>query len=259
MRPPLPKEHGAWGMLFLPLLAALLTAPGGVAAWLIVPVVFFGYALREPLERTLRGRRDATTLGWLVGYALAAALCATLLVALTARTRWLAPAGAAGLLLLAGALPAAQRRSRSLTAELAGALGLPLSALVGALAAGGRNSLGLYLAFALYNLATVPYIRTWVLARRAERSERYQAEAAFVRRLCLATLALVVPVAALPALAGWQPPWVWATYLPGWARIVRGLRSAGRVEVPIQRLGWLEMAHSLAFCLLVALAYRMAG
>ncbi len=255
MRFQVPKEHGAWGMVGLPLAAGL--ALGGrwdAAAATTVVMVFFAYVARAPLEAFSRGRRDGETVGWLAADVLIACLCAALLLFAWQRTAWLA-----AVLVLCPALAvtlafASRRHSRELLNELIGAVVLPVSGLVAhAVAVDRIDRLGLllWLAFALYNAVTVPYIRTWVMTRRAEKNERFAAEAAAMRQAAAWSLAAGTALVLALAASG---VWTWlaaAAWLPGAVRIVRGLPRAGRVEVPIKTIGWMEMAHATVFAVLL--------
>lgn len=247
-------------MLFLPLVAGFVVGGRVDAA---VPVaalmVFFGYVTRAPAEVVLRGRRSQ--LGWLIGYLAVAAALAVVLAGPLDRRAWLAIGVAvAPVAAIALALGAA-KRSREVVAELLGAILLPASAALAH--AVGREAveaegLLLWLAFALYNAATVPYVRTWVYARRAGRNPEYAVSLARVRRAASATLWTVATVVVALAAARLWPAWTPIAYLPGLARIVIGLRRAEHVELPIQALGWREMAHAMLFTVLVTAASRAA-
>ncbi|MBI2302788.1 MAG: YwiC-like family protein [Armatimonadetes bacterium] len=259
MKLPLPKEHGAWGMLFLPLLAGL-AAPERwhPAALVVVVMVFFAYAARAPLETLARNRAHRPSRVWLAGYAGLALACALGLVLGWHRAQWLWLLTAILPALLVSLAFASSRRSRAVANELLGALLLPVSAAVGYAVMADRvdrGALDLWLPFALYNGATLPYVRTWIMCRRAGKSEEFQAAADRARRgAVLALLAADLAAVALVA-AGWWPWAVLAAFGLATVRTVAGLRLAGRVEVPVNRLGWTEMACSAAFTVLVVAAF----
>lgn len=138
----LPREHGAWVQLALPLLAALAAGrPGWVAAGLVAAVVCAFFA-HEPLlvwlghrgrrHRDARGAQAALALG--VAATAAAAFGLTALLAAPAAVRW---ASLAFFLPAAAIAPLVWRRAeRSTAGEVGVALALSGAAPAIALAAG---------------------------------------------------------------------------------------------------------------------------
>ena len=61
LKPPLPKEHGAWAMLIVPLLLGLIVAPAWHWRALVLLVAAFGFFLvHYPLATLVKIRRRAT-------------------------------------------------------------------------------------------------------------------------------------------------------------------------------------------------------
>ncbi len=252
MRPSLPREHGAWAMLLLPLLAALLVAHGhGVARWLSVPIVVCGYAAREPLHLCWRGHAKRSEIVWLVAYGVVAGAAAVALVVATGRTTWLYVAAACAVAMLISTLPAVHHQARSLIAQLTGAIALPLSAVVGTLASEAGTGATLGLLFALYNLTAVTHVRSVIMARHAGRNPRRDPAAHRARLVGLWALVTTVLVVAAIITLQVAPRCVVVAYLAGWSRIVVSYLRVQRSDTSVRRLGWTEMLHAVLFCALV--------
>jgi len=85
----IPAEHGAWVLLFSPLIMGLSIGGVKLASLLLVLAVLFAFLLRQPLNilvKVYSGRRPKTELPnaffWLAAYAVLALACTTALVAL---------------------------------------------------------------------------------------------------------------------------------------------------------------------------------
>ena len=185
-RPPrLPRQHGAWVMLAIPLLLGLaLTRGRSGAAWWVVPGFLLAFLAQDALLQWAHtGRRKPTsrghlrrTAGWGLAYLSGSAAC--FLFAL-----WTAPAEARPSV-LAVAVPAAVaaavwgshsalHRGRALWSELIGMAGMTLAAPLMATAAGmpvrGLPMGAAATAYA-YCLSTVTCVRTFERRRAAPRS-----------------------------------------------------------------------------------------
>jgi hypothetical protein len=262
MKPMLPKEHGAWGMVLLPALAGLAVAGvGSGAGWLALVMVFFAYVSRAPIEAVAKGRRGPETWRWLLLYLGIAGLCAAGLAFGLLRTAWLTAAVWALPVALLTVLFAAAKRNRDVVNELAGAVALPIGGAVTYAAAANQSdatALGLWLSFALYNALSVPYVRTWVMARRAQKNEAYRAEEQAARRWAWWGLAATIALVAGQIWHGCGSAWLAVGWVPAWVRVPLGLRLAGQRDVPIKTLGWIEMACATGFAAVVAIVYRVA-
>ncbi len=218
MKPMLPKEHGAWGMVMLPAVAGLAVAGfGSAAGWLALAMVFFAYLLRAPLEALAKGRREASTWRWLAGYGAVTGLAAAGLVFGFDRLAWLTAAVWVLPAALVTVLFAALKRNRDVVNELAGAVALPVGGAV--VYAAGRDvcdatALGLWLSFALYNALSVPYVRTWVMARRAQKNETYRVAETAARRWAWQGLGLTMALVAGQVSTAAAPGGSWSAGCP---------------------------------------------
>lgn len=206
-----PREHGAYGELLFPLVAALLIGRPGLTAWALCAAALGGFLAHEGFvvlagSRGDRARREDgprawKSLWWFGSLAVAGAIAAA--PGLNERSAW----GAAAAVLLSGAglLVAWRGTERSLTGELLAALALT-SWCLPVLLAGGlpmHVSLGLWsIWFVVFALGTTAVES--VIARGSRRSP------GLARGLCLTfVIASVAAVHAasesqmLPAGAAW--------------------------------------------------------
>jgi len=234
-RPPLPREHGAWGILLVPFATAV--GVSGVFDWkvalLLASVLSFYVARASFLKNNLKW-----TVRLLAGCAV---FCLPLLV--FGRLWWLAVFGAA-------AAPLSFRKTqRSAAAQLLAVGGLTLTAPAAWYAATGRidaKAFWLWTLNALYFGGGVFYVKMHVAAalRRkpfetlAERL-RIGAGTLFYYAGAMACLLLLAAGSAVPAA-------VIAAYLPATARAAAGVVRL-TPTLRIKRLGWTEVAYSIAF------------
>jgi hypothetical protein len=251
-RPPIPREHGAWAMLVLPLALGLAAAERVTAAAALVPpasvLLFLARFAAMGGTRARRGIRDR--LPWTLLYLAASAAVLLGAVALAdpaARGAAIAVAAVTGLLgggnaalVLAGkgrGLPAEALAMAAVaaTAPLIGVLsGAPLDARAGT--AGG--------ACLAYFASTVAYVR----AHRAlgDPARRGRAVAA-----CTAAHAGVAIALAAVILSGAAPAGLAVAFAPVFGRTGWGLARPPR---SLGALGRREIAVSAAFLVLAALA-----
>lgn len=258
-RPPLPKEHGAWGMLLLPLGAGLIVGRGGFQVSLLVTVmVLAGYLARVPLESLLRRSRAAEMRPWLIAEAGMVGLCALLLLA-SGRVAWLVPGILAGATFAATLWYGVRRRSRELLNEIIAAVALPLTAPLAYAAASGRldaTAWLLWFVFALYHLQALAYVRSWILGRRANKSDSYLGARNRTVEAAYFTTGVSFALTLFLSLTQAWPPLLPLAFVPGWGRALAGLPQVGQVELPVKRLGWLEMLQAVIFTALVCLLVR---
>ena len=147
--PPLPREHGAWVMLALPLVLGLaLTRGRSAAAWLVPPASVLAflahYALVPAIQRAREGKPSPPAwlrrrVVWgcidLAGSAAAFAGCVALAPA-AARPGLLLVAGTSAIAAAAYAAAASLGRGRVLSSELVGMTGMALASPMMAAAAG---------------------------------------------------------------------------------------------------------------------------
>lgn len=258
-----PREHGAWGIVSIPFLAAVAIAGRVNAAVLVGALaVLLAFLARYPVELLLipashrrAGRPEPAQLrrrAWLTSFLAAAAGLALVFLWKLYVLLWVALAGLAlfGLRVWWGRRGA----DRSLALEVLGSVGLTASALVGwAAATGGLDRMGLLVwgLNAVYFACGIVYVKARIRARLA----RHQAEPAgfTVARAALAAHLLALALVAGLAWVRWISPLVVVPFVLAAAR-------AGWVPsdktFALRRLGWSEVALSLVFAVFLTLAFR---
>lgn len=172
-----PKEHGAYGQLALPLVAALASVRPGLASALAAAAAATAFVAHEPLLVLLghRGPRAKRELGgrararlWLLVPASLAALAGALALGGAAALVAFAPAAA---LALAFAPLVLKNREKSLAGELLAAAALTGAALPVAVLGGGAPgaSLGAWGAWALGFGASTVAVRATIATHKAHR------------------------------------------------------------------------------------------
>ncbi len=264
-----PREHGAWGMLLVPLVTGACAARPAVAA--LPSLVLFTLAalalfcLRTPLEISLQvsairantpAERRAVLLA-MTFYSLLAGL-AWILLARTVPLQGLLVLAAivAPAFVLQAILRMAARTGRSL-AEAMGALGLTSTAAGAYYIAAGQLDSRALLLWALnwvFVLNQIGFVQLRIRAARAATgAEKFSHGRSFLAGEALAGILLGAAwlLGGLPGLAG-------LAFVPV---ILRGL--VWFVERPspleIRRLGLTEFGHALIFGVLVILGFYFAG
>jgi hypothetical protein len=258
-----PREHGAWAILLIPFLTVAVIAGHWTApVFLALLATFLTFVARYPLELLLvpraylrAGKPDRVfvrRLVWIYG-ALAAAFGLFLVV------HWkfyqLLPLAFVGGLLAGERIRRAKRGAdRGLFAELAGASGLSLSALVAWVAAtGGLGSRG-WLVWVLNTAffgCGILYVKSRIRARLAHR----QAGAGNLAGVTI-TLHFAVAIFVLGLVwFGWIAPLVVVPFALAAVRAAWGLTTRQK-WLSLSRLGWSEVALSLLFGTLLILGFR---
>jgi hypothetical protein len=228
-KPPMPREHGAWGILLIP----FATAVGVAGVWnlpvalLLVSVLCFYIARTSYLKQNYR---------W-TAILLSGSVASTAPLLLVWKLWWLAVFGAI-------AAPLAFRKTqRSVAMQLLAVAGLTLTAPAAWYAATGKLDYRLWLLNALYFSGGVFYVKMHTAAAMARRANKLQHGAATM--IYYGALAIVAAL--------WWP--VGLAFVPvilrafvGVARLTPALR--------IKRLGWTEVCYSILFAGLVVFALR---
>jgi len=255
--PPLPREHGVWAWLLLPLVAG--GAAGGSAnspVLLLAVATLAGFVLRAPLEMALRRpaqRRSYLT--WSGLYAMVAVL--TLAPLLFQYHRWgLLPLGAMGAAVALPVLMSRRLRYRwRAQGELLVVAGLSLLAPAAYYAATGdfnRQAAALWLPPALYGAGSIVYVRM-LFDRRRNPAPRGLSGARGA--VAFGLTALWVTVAA-GVLAGLLPALMPVAFLPATLKIGLGL-ARGTAADNVRRTGVVEVLHAALFAALLAMAYAI--
>ena len=258
MPPPLPREHGVWAMLAIPLVLGLAAAwPPAAAAWLLVPAVVLLFLSRDAAasaaERLLDGRK--TPAGYIGRRMIWGFLEACVAVLLVAASWTVAAPGARGRLLGAAAITLVLAgvhtllvladRDRSVPGELIGMAGLASAAPLLVAASGrplDRRALGAGLIAWLYFATSLAYVKAvrglWKNDRRA-------------RRRCVAAHAAVAgALASLVAGACITLPLA-SAFVPVYTRTAWGLRHP---PANLRVLGWREAGVATGFGLIAIAA-----
>jgi hypothetical protein len=258
----LPAEHGAWGILLVPLVTAAVVA----GAWnlplaTVAAAALALFLLRGSLEAhgTLRAMAAPAHLTLAV---VAAGSGAALLVHWRRwELLWLAAMAAALYLVQLWLIRRHWKQAeekRSLPAEIIGTALLTLVAPAAWIAARGRlDSTGalVWLLNFLFFAGGVLYVKYRVRGLLAHRNFAGVAERVgfawpvFTYHLLLVVFLLAATLAETLSLA------VLVAFLPGVLRALALALQLGR-RFPIRRLGWTEVAHAVAFAGLLILALR---
>jgi hypothetical protein len=261
----LPREHGAWGMLLIPLLSGaavgLSQTPRSGPVLLLAVAAVALFWLRTPVESLIgsspmRARTQEEHRLVVVCAALIAALAALLLALLLwqGRNPLLLLLGAvAGMSFLAQALVRRGGRHGRMTGQFIGAFGLTSTAAAAFYVVTGqvdRHALALWLANWIFAAFQIQFVQLRIHAVKLKLPlERMNAgRAFFVGELLLALLLLYA------WLSGVMPALVLVAFLP---LIVRGIAWFFLSPQPLRlhRLGFVELAHAVVFGTLLSAAF----
>jgi hypothetical protein len=249
-----PTEHGAWGMVFEPIVAALAVSfsLGGLAA----AVAFVGaFLMRQPLRVLMAERAAGRRLPqggparrYFAIYGLIFAVGAVAAVLTT-------PLSCFWPLLLAGPLAAIQiyydsvRQSRKLAPELAGAVAISSSAAVIAMAGGWGvpQASVLWLVMIARSVPSIFYVRERLLLEKGKPFVYYPPV------LLSAAAVVVVAAAAYMAYAPWLAAGIIAVLL---IRAAIGLSRFSTRRKAMQ-IGIFEVVFGALVVLAVVLGYRL--
>lgn len=255
----LPREHGAWGMLYVPMLTGLLAAGSFPTPVLLLALsATLVFIARESLLAWWRakvwkrdsagnGRRSAIYLGL-------GALCAAPLI-LAYRLYLLIPIGVAGTAALAAnAWQAGRREDRTTLAEVLAILGLTLTAPATYYVARGSwsvTALWLWGFNLAYFASSVFYIKLRVLTLHARREEDRQR----MRFYCGAYHSFLLIGLVVLAVTRDASLFVLIAFVPV---ILRAFWSVLRPanDLNLRRIGLLEIAYSVVFLVSITLSYR---
>lgn len=261
----IPREHGAWGLLLVPLFTGVAT--GITSAQRIWPAfVFFVAALalfwlRTPVEgllgtNPLSARNAGERRAALIASILLAAISATCLATLLRNggNHELLPIGAvAALALILQAIVRRLGRNARMPAQLIGAIGLTSTAPAAYYIASGNlgeRAIALWVANWLFAANQIHFVQVRIHAARATTfSEKF----ARGRLFFLAQPALVLGLG-IASVFHWMPLLVTGAFI---LAVIRGTHWFFEKPRPldIQRLGWSEMTQGVVFGILLAMAF----
>ncbi|HET6963052.1 MAG TPA: YwiC-like family protein [Terriglobia bacterium] len=263
---PKPKEHGAWGMLYVPLVtAAGIAGTFNVRVLLVAAAITFVFLSQRPFAQLLSSpvvRRDPDllrrNLTWLAGYWVTALVLFSWLyyvydlIALP-RFVWIAIPIAATFTLLLW-----KNRVRSVAGELIGICGLTLTAPLTHYAAVGEfHLLGfwLWVLCILYFSSSVFFVKAVVSSFLKSRSKA-TAVPTVTARVCVFYHGGLVLLLASLLFLNQIPTLAMVAFTPV---IVRGLWGipTGQPKLNFARIGWTEVIYSLFFAIVTILAMRL--
>lgn len=264
----LPREHGAWGLLFQPFVAGAVL--GGRWTWTLAPaaaLLFLGFIVREPLVILARqafvwrtpNPQTPLALRWLLFELGGLGLCAWLLSADI-------PARSMAAFLLAGALLTAsavwvivRNRQRTLAFQLVSAALLGGTAPLGVFVASGTLPPWAYLLWATLTLHAAASILV-VHARLARKSAARSAPEPSSFRTDLGRQFLPFPAALALAAFHWPLALPAAYSMAAGVWEVRRICGEGGLQEPLTRVGIRTLASSLVHMLLtIGALWRTAG
>jgi hypothetical protein len=257
----LPKEHGAWAMLYVPFVLGVAVA--GRFNWPVLLLLLSTTALfisRESLLVWRRARargREANGAGkpLLIYLALAAGFGLPLIFAF--KLFWLVPMGVIGAaLLIVNSEQATRLEERAIAGESLAICGLTLTAPAAYYVASGRwegTALWLWLLSAFYFASSVFYIKLRIYRlnpRKQIEQRRAWQSCAFYHSFLIVALAVLIFAGNLSlfALIAFAPALIrtfWSLFKP-------------KTQVNLTRAGILEIVYSLFFLICVALSFRAA-
>jgi hypothetical protein len=266
-RPIVPREHGAWAVLYGSLLVGL-----GVAGRLTIPVLLFLVGMTAcafangPLVLLVRPpggpgqfvRRRQAVLWILIYGAVAVASLVPLLTVF--RMTFLLPFGmGAAFFAVLRAYQLREREDRTLSGALTGMAGITLAAPAAhAVAVGAAQPAGVILwglCFLFFG-SGIFYVRMRVQGMLALR-QGAPARSNPARLPCILYHALLLVVVPLLALWGVVPWAVLVAFAPAVWRAGVGLRR-DEAHLELRRLGWSEVVLTSSFILLLVGALRLA-
>lgn len=255
----LPREHGAWAMVYIPFLLGGLT--GGNLSWpllllaVAVSAIFFSReSLLVWLRAEQRGRADDGASRLLLVYLAVAAMCGLPLI-----WRWrfyaLLPLAGMGLaILFINGRQALQREDRSLRSEILAICAMTLTAPAAHYVSHGVWSITavwLWILCVLFFVSSVYHIRLRVLALNPRRAdERLQ-----VRQACIFYHSFLFIALLALTLTGSLKLFVLTAFLPALLRTAFSLVRTYQ-KVNLMRAGVLELIWSVIFLICLAAAFQ---
>lgn len=256
----LPKEHGAWAMLYVPLVVGLLVAgrfPLRVVLLLLsATFLFIGRESLSAWWRAFRRRRSAGDAKRLTLVYISLAVLFAAPLVLFYRLYLLIPFGLLTAALLGtNAEQSALRKDRSTVGEIMAIIGLAGSAAASHYVALGDfriTALWLWLLSALYFASSVFFVK--MLVKSAHSREEQDRKRAWWQ--CALYHSFLIAILAGLSLGAAVGPLILVAFLPVLVRAVWYLTRPVR-ELNLKRVGVLEILYSLVFMAFAALTFRV--
>jgi hypothetical protein len=257
LAPPLPREHGAWAWLLLPLVAGGAAAGSANAPLALLTVgSLAAYVARTPLEMALRRpAQRRTNAGWAGLYAVAALLALAPLIFYY--HRWgLLPLGAIGIAIALPVLISRRLRYRwRAQGEMLVVVGLSLLAPAAYHAATGdfdEQAAVLWAPPALYGTGSIFYVRMLFEQRRSAAPTGISGARG---ALAFYLTALWMAIAA-GTTSGLLPLLTPVAFLPATLKIALALARRTAAD-NVRRTGVIEVLHATLFAALLVAAYAI--
>lgn len=260
-----PREHGAWGLLFVPLFTGF--AAGFAPEYRIWSLLLFTvcavslFFLRTPIESLLGiGSMVARTSGErrtaLVASAVFGLIASACLIVLIWKERYLALlvlGAVTGCIFVLQAVLRRLGRSTRMISQVVGAIGLTCAAPAAYYIGTGHLDIRAFVLWAVNWIFAGNQIHFVQLRIRAARATTFTERFERGRLFFIAQLALL-PVLVLASLSRKLTPLMIIAFVPA---VLRGSQWFFRKAEPldVKRLGWSEMKHGLAFGILLAIAF----
>ena len=261
----LPREHGAWGLLLVPMVTgagiALRESVNLFPFLLLLTAALALFWLRTPLESLLgtsairaQTREERQEVGFVIAYLGAVAALALGMLLREWHNVLLWPlGGAAGIAFVAQALLKKRGRGARMLAEVIGTIGLSSSAPAAYYVITGRFGLTawtLWLANLIFAGNQIHYVQMRIhTAKVSGLGEKLARGWAFAVGQAIMTLGLTIA-----CLSGLIPALASLAFAPimfrGWLYFVQ--KPAPLV---VRRLGWNELSQAIAFCVLFILTF----
>jgi len=260
-----PREHGAWGLLFVPLFTGF--AAGFAPEYRIWSLLLFTvcavslFFLRTPIEsllgigsmvaRTSGERRTALVAS--AGFGLLASACLIVLIWKERYSALLVLGAVIGCTFVLQAVLRRLGRSTRMISQVVGAIGLTCAAPAAYYIGTGHLDIRAFVLWAVNWIFAGNQIHFVQLRIRAARATTFTERFERGRLFFIAQLALL-PVLVLASLSRKLTPLMIIAFVPA---VLRGSQWFFRKAEPldVKRLGWSEMKHGLAFGILLAIAF----
>lgn len=257
----LPKEHGAWAMVYVPFaIGALVAGSFSLRVALAGLAVTFLFISRESLllwwRARSRGQKGIEPRKIMLIY-MGAAAAAGLPLIIYYKLFWLAPLGMLTLALLVfNAQQALKREDRSISGETMAILGMTLSAPTAYYAACGSwdgTALWLWAMCALYFTSSIFYVklRVYSLNRRRKQAERNSWRMCAVYHLFLLTALTIFAITGSLNLSAL------IAFAPALARSFWQLAKPA-ADLNLRLIGVMEIVYSLVFLVFITITFRVA-
>jgi len=253
---PIPREHGAWGLLLQPFLAAAILA--NQWTWLLLPalgLILFGFLLREPLIVLARQRfvwrapnpQTPVAARWLAVESAGALLCLAVLAARLPLVELALLAAAALALTILAVWLTIQNRQRSIPLQIVSAAGLATTALLALLTTNGTIPTWgrlLWGVLSAHGAASILVVHTRLDLKILHRQGKPAPVplTAYVPAVLQLIAALAIPTAALPLV-----------FSAGIA-IFELTRLPKTLDEPLMRVGFRALGVSITHALLTVYA-----